>query len=481
MLNQLELSGIAMLRVADHVVHSVAAIGEPEGQKRRAYADLADALPSEAACAEIGATIHRIATTPDFHPGKPVPVGVVADIEGAVLPHMIGNDIGCGMRMIIIEGQGACELPAALDGHLRHIYFQGGRDLALSGQNRHALLRDGLPGLFESFAAGRKGLLAKLDLGVCWADLDRCADAGVFEASDVDPDFEHYAALDDGFRHDAMLGSIGGGNHFVEIGRVDRIADAAFAAALGISADSLIVVVHSGSLDFGQRIGSATREKLQALKSKRLDHRLLSRDADPELYHRFELGQANAVNAAFANRFFIAAEAVEALSRAFGRELSFRTIYDAPHNAIWIGKERALHRKGACPARGVGSLTGERLHWFGEPVILPGSMGDGSWLLTGTGIAETLQSSAHGAGRRLSRQEARHAPDTLSRLRVVGPVDLDSPAIRARPDVASEAKARLMEEAPSAYRPIDDVVDAMCDAGMVRRAVRIRPMLTVKG
>ena len=481
MLNQLEKSGVAQLRVADHLVHSVTAIGEPEGQKRRAYADLDEALPSPAACAEIGATIHRIATTPDFHPGKPVPVGVVADVEGAVLPHMIGNDIGCGMRMIVIEGQGACEMPAALDGHLRHIYFQGGRDLALTGRNRHALLRDGLPGLFESFAGGRKGVLGKLDLAACWADLDRCADAGVFEAADVDPDFEHYAARDDDFRHDAMLGSIGGGNHFVEIGRVDRIADAAFAAALGIGADALTVVVHSGSLDFGQRIGSATREKLQALKGKRLDLRLLSREADAELYRRFETGQANAVNAAFANRFFIAVEAVEALSRALGRELSFRTIYDAPHNAIWIGRERALHRKGACPARGPGALAGERLRWFGEPVILPGSMGDGSWLLTGTGSTEMLESSAHGAGRRLSRQEARHAPDTLAKLRVVGPVDLDSVAIRARPDVASEAKARLMEEAPSAYRPIDDVVDAMFDAGMVRRAVRIRPMLTVKG
>ena len=156
--------------VADHLVHSVTAIGEPEGQKRRAYADLDEALPSPAACAEIGATIHRIATTPDFHPGKPVPVGVVADVEGAVLPHMIGNDIGCGMRMIVIEGQGACEMPAALDGHLRHIYFQGGRDLALTGRNRHALLRDGLPGLFESFAGGRKGVLGKLDLAACWAD-----------------------------------------------------------------------------------------------------------------------------------------------------------------------------------------------------------------------------------------------------------------------------------------------------------------------
>jgi tRNA-splicing ligase RtcB len=481
MLNQLAKSGIARMRVADHSIHSVLAIGEPEGQKRRAYADLAAALPSSAACAEVGASIVRIATTPDFHPGKPVPVGVVADIEGAVLPHMIGNDIGCGMRMIVVEGLGACDLPPAIDRHLRHIFFQGGRDLALTGHNRHALLRDGLPGLFDSLGSGRKGLLAKLDIASAWADLDRCADAGVFAAEDVDPDFAHYASLDHDFRHDAMLGSIGGGNHFVEIGHVDRVVDAALTAALGVSSGSVIVVVHSGSLDFGQRIGSAIREKQQAMKGSRLDRRLVSRDRDAQLFRRFEIGQANAVNAAFANRFLIALEAMEALSRAFGRALSFRTVYDAPHNAIWFDGDRARHRKGACPARGVGTLAKDDLRWFGEPVILPGSMGDGSWLLSGVGNTDMLESSAHGAGRRLSRQEARRVPEGIGQLRVVGPVDLDSAAIRVRPDVAAEARARLMEEAPAAYRPIDDVVDAMCEANMVGRAFRVKALLTVKG
>jgi tRNA-splicing ligase RtcB len=396
---------------------------------------------------------------------------------------MIGNDIGCGMRMIVVEGMEADDLPVSLDQHLRHIFFQGGRDLALTGRNRRALLRDGLPGLLESLAAGRKGILAKLDLAACWNDLDRTCDDGVFEASDIDPDFAHYAAPDADFRHDAILGSIGGGNHFVEVGRVDAIVDGAFAKQCRISRNSLIVVVHSGSLDFGQRIGSATRERLEARKNGRIDRRLLSLDVDPALYSHFAMGQANAVNAAFANRFFLAVQTVEALARAMKLELAFRTVYDAPHNAIWfdLHDNIARHRKGACPARGVGELDSSAFRCFGEPVILPGSMGDGSWLLSGRGNSKMLQSAAHGAGRRLSRMEARKEQETFEHLRVVGPVDLESLAIRSRPDVVREALGRLREEAPGAYRSINDVVDAMCDADMVTKAVRIRPLLTVKG
>lgn len=483
MLRLLEKAGIERVCVSDHHVHSVSAFGEPDAQKRKSYADLAAAVPCAEACQVLAVSVEALATTPDFHPGKPVPVGVIADIKGGLLPHMIGNDIGCGMRMIVVDGCGPDDLLPALDQHLRHIFFQGGRDIALTGRNRHALLREGLPGLFESMEDSRSGLLQKLDLGQCWADLDRTCDAGVFSAPGIDADFSHYAAPGDDFRHDAMLGTIGGGNHFVEFGNVETIADGAFAKAVGISRNALAIVVHSGSLDFGQRVGSATRERLNLAKSAQADHRILSLQANPDLYRRFVMGQANAVNVAFVNRFFLGLQAVEALSRSFGRDLSFRTIYDAPHNAIWLDETTGMarHRKGACPARGVDELESPAFRWLGEPVILPGSMGDGSWLLAGRGRAEMLHSSAHGAGRRLSRGEARKQMSSLERLRLVGPVDLNDSMIRGRPDILHEAIGRLSEEAPAAYRPIDDVVDAMCAADMVTRVARIRPLLTVKG
>jgi tRNA-splicing ligase RtcB len=108
-------------------------------------------------------------------------------------------------------------------------------------------------------------------------------------------------------------------------------------------------------------------------------------------------------------------------------------------------------------------------------------MGDGTWLLKGLGSVDSLSSSAHGAGRKLSRGQARVAGVIPSDLRVVGPIDLDSAMMRGRADIRSEVLARLKEEAPAAYRPIDSVVDPMVDAGLVDRVAKIRPMLTIKG
>jgi tRNA-splicing ligase RtcB len=463
-----------------HSVRSVVARDEPEHHHLRALQDLSSALPTPDAFEAAGARLREVVTTPDFHPGKPVPVGVVADTEGAVLPHLIGNDIGCGMRMIVIDGMTEDDLRPELDQHLRHVFFQGGRDVALTGHDRHSILREGVPGLLESLARGpREGLLAKTDLGQAWKDVDRTCDDGQFSCSGVIGGFSDYAAPDSTHRRDAILGTIGGGNHFVEFGVVDDIADGRFSAAAGLRRGALVIVVHSGSLDFGQHVGSSAREKLMAGRAGRKDYRILSRE--DALYGTYLDGHANAANAAFVNRFLIGLAAVEALSRAAGREVSGRLVYDAPHNTVWEQHGVVRHRKGACTARGLGELRGSPYEWLGEPVILPGSMGDGSWLLKGCGSVEGMSSSAHGAGRKLSRQEARAVGRIGGGLRVVGPVDVSDPRIRSRADILAEVEGRLNEEAPSAYRPIDQVVSPMVDAGLVRRVARIRPLLTVKG
>jgi tRNA-splicing ligase RtcB len=428
----------------------------------------------------MGAEILRVATTPDFHPGRPVPVGVVADVRGAVLPHLVGNDVGCGMRMIALEGLTEDDLVSGLDARLRHSFFQGGRDVALTGRDRHAILREGLPGLLESLSGRRQGLLARLDLGAAWRDLDCTSDDGLFSSSSIDTGFEDYARIDDIHRRDAIMGTVGGGNHFVEFGVVEKIVDGPYANAVGISRNCVVIVVHSGSLDFGQRIGTTVREALHAGRHSVPDHRVLSRDVDEALYDRYLDGHANAANAAFANRFLIGLAAVEALRGAIGREVGHRLVYDAPHNTVWRDGDVIRHRKGACPARGLGALRGP-YEWMGEPVILPGSMGDGTWLLRGLGNEEGLHSSAHGAGRRLSRQEARSSARLDGALRVVGPVDPSDPRVRGRADVVAELEGRLREEAPGAYRPIETVVDPMVEAGLVGKVAKIRPVLTVKG
>lgn len=116
-----------------------------------------------------------------------------------------------------------------------------------------------------------------------------------------------------------------------------------------------------------------------------------------------------------------------------------------------------------------------------EPVILPGSMGDCSWLLKGLGNKETLSSSAHGAGRKLSRTEARRDAHIPKHLTVVGPINLNDPRVKARPDIVGEIEKRMQEEAPPAYRPVENVVVTMEDNQMASRVARFKPLLTVKG
>ncbi|PDT34584.1 RNA-splicing ligase RtcB [Rhizobium sp. M10] len=468
--------------IAGHIVRSVVARDEPERSFLHSLTDLTSALPTPEALARKKALLRAVATTPDFHPGKPVPVGVVADVEGAVLPHMIGSDIGCGMRMIVLDNVTADQLSTPLlDRHLRHLFFRGGRDIALTGKDRHAILREGLPGLLDSLQWQRAGLLSKLDLGRAWADLERHSDNGVFSCEDIDADFADYAQIDGAHRRDAILGTIGGGNHFVEFGYVDQVADGAFARAAGLKSGSVILVIHSGSLDFGQRVGTATRDRLRSDCKPGEDWRVLSRHTRPDLYKRYMDGHANAVNAAFANRFFIGLAAVEAVARTLGQEIEHHLVYDAPHNTIWESGNIVRHRKGACPARAAGALVGSPYEWFGEPVILPGSMGDGTWLLAGCGSTDFLESSAHGAGRKLSRQEARSQKNVGNALRVIGPVDPHSPQLQGRQDILGELQARLREEAPAAYKAIDSVVEPMVDARMTRKVARISPLVTVKG
>lgn len=468
--------------IAGHVIRSVVAHDEPEPSFLHSLADLARALPSPEALTQKRASLRAVVTTPDFHPGKPVPVGVVADLEGAVLPHMIGSDIGCGMRMVVLEDVTADQLSTPLlDHHLRHLFFQGGRDIALTGSDRHAILREGLPGLLDNLQRASTGLLSKLDLSRAWVDLERHSDNGVFSCEDIDPDFADYAQVDDDHRRDAILGTIGGGNHFVELGYVDHVADGAFARAAGLKSGSVVLVVHSGSLDFGQRVGTATKERARIASRSGEDWRVLSMEMQPHLYRRYLDGHANAVNAAFANRFFIELAAVEAVARALGREVDHRLVYDAPHNTVWQNGNIVRHRKGACPARGVGVMASSPYEWLGEPVILPGSMGDGAWLLAGCGSSSFLESAAHGAGRKLSRQEAHSKTNIDGGLRVVGPVDPRSPTLRGRQDVVAEIQARLKEEAPAAYKPIDSVVAPMVEADMIKKIARIRPLITVKG
>lgn len=481
MLKTEQSSAILCANLNGHKINSIVADNEPLSQRHKAMGDLATALPGPGALPHHIGEILSVSTTPDFHSGKPVPVGVVVAARNVVMPHFAGSDIGCGMHMVVLPGVREEELSSDLEKNLRHVHFQGGRNIPLTGRQRHSILREGLPGFAESLKYSARGILQNLELSGLWADLDRTCDMGVFQTNQIDPAFEEYGRLHDDHQYDAILGTIGGGNHFVEFGVVDQIADGVFANTAGVSRGDIVLVVHSGSLDFGQSVYATVRDHQRQFKDNDLDRRILSPELHGYVFERYLNGLANATNIAFVNRYLIALASISALSKTIGRSVDHRLVYDAPHNVIWRQADDYRHRKGACPARGPGALKGSPYEWLGEPVILPGSMGDGTWLLKGLGSSLTLDSSAHGAGRRLSRQEARSQAPRPSSLRVVGPVDFADPKLLGRSDIRKELEARLNEEAPAAYRSIDDVVHPMVEAGVVGKVAKIRPVLTVKG
>jgi len=436
------------------------------------------------------AGIDRVVLTPDFHKGALVPVGTVARARHMCIPQAIGNDVCCGMRLLVTD------LPAeALDGHwpaiqrrLRAIFFAGERDIPMSPRQREAVLRDGLPGLVataEDNAA--RGIWRRLDRAAAEEDLARVHAEGRFATRRLFgfEGFIRSSGAIDG--RDPQIGCVGGGNHFVELQRVDAILDGHAARAWGISKGMLAIMVHSGSVGLGHAVGGHFMDRARELfptgvkapKGGFFPLPTAGPLAEEGLFYLDGMG--NAANFAFANRLFLGLMAIRAIEEASGRTAAARLVYDAPHNLVFRAGDAMIHRKGATPAHGP---TGA--DWLGKPVIIPGSMGASSYLLAGQGNEGALESACHGAGRALSRGRAAHVPkavfaEAMEKLRVVGPIDPRSPLLSRRRDILQKYEKRVMEEAPYAYKDVEPVVDSVEAAGIAQKVARLWPLCTVKG
>lgn len=438
-------------------------------------------------CFESPPVIERLAVTPDFHKARGIPVGTVMSTSGFLVPQAIGNDINCGMRLHLtsLDGDAVSGNLDELETAFRHIFFEGGRNLPMSRMQREALLKRGLEGLFDavprSHDAGLWGLVHELELA---RDLDRIERRGSLPAENV-VNLDDYLGPADRFTRDSQLGSIGGGNHFVEIQRVEKIFDAVTAYAWGLRPGMVTVMVHTGSLSIGHVCGSHFRDVVRSIypKSIRFPENGIFPLPEGDRYRtqseKFWDSLHNAANFAFANRMFLALMALSGMRRVLG-DVSCSLLYDAPHNFLWReeidGKSVVLHRKGACPARG----------YYGEPVLVPGSMGASSFILAGQGNREALFSASHGAGRALSRGAAIHGYDTefedfLKRFRVVTPVDFRRVEVKSRRDIVEQKLAELKQEAPFAYKGIGPVIETLVGAKMARPVVELTPLMTVKG
>jgi len=444
------------------------------------------------------AKLERVVLTPDFHRGAGIPVGTVAEARGFVIPQAVGNDVCCGMRLLVTDVTRE-ELTShldALDAPLRAVFFEGQRAISMSPRQREALLREGLWGLLETSGDNANtGLWQHYDAKTQEADLTRVHFQGVVPAREVFAFGDYIQSSGGTSGRDSQIGSIGGGNHFVELQVVDEILDGTTAHAWGVTRDTVAIMAHSGSVGLGHTVGGYFLDRARAIFPRELKHPehgfYLVPTEGPHggLAAKYLDAMHNAANFAFGNRLFLGLMAVRVMSEVLQRPIATRLIYDAPHNLIWANDGvdgTHLHRKGACPALGPDITSAGPFRFTGHPVIIPGSMGAASYLLSGTGNEAALCSACHGAGRSLSRGKSRHVDEatyteTFARLRVVTPIDPNAPDVRLRRDVLAQYHDRLKEEAPYAYKDITPVVQTVEDAHVARRVARLWPLLTIKG
>jgi tRNA-splicing ligase RtcB (3'-phosphate/5'-hydroxy nucleic acid ligase) len=443
---------------------------------------------------DITPSLERVAITPDFHKAQGIPVGTVLQTRGFVVPQAIGSDVNCGMRLHLtsLNAQAVSDKLDDLETVFRSLFFEAGRNIPMTRNQREALFLNGLEGLLEATPRSLEtGLWKLFQRAKIAADLERIESRGSHRASQVFG-LEDFLGRKDEFSRDSQIGSIGGGNHFVEIQRVEKILDRGIAHAWGIKPGMVTVMVHSGSVGIGHLSGSVYREVVRQIYPQSLKHPkngifvLPTGHKHRQMQNLFWDALANAANFAFANRLFLGLMAVQGLQSVLG-EFEFPLLYDAPHNLVWPQHDsRFVHRKGATTARGLEAMQHTPFAFTGEPVLVPGSMGSSSFILAGQGLPEALSSASHGAGRALARGAATRGFETefkrfLEEFRVVTPLDLRRQDVKMRRDILDKKLEELKQEAPHAYKGIGPVVQTLEAAGMAQPVAELKPIMTIKG
>ena len=445
---------------------------------------------------EDGQQIIKIILTPDFHKGAGIPIGTVMMTKGFAVPQAMGNDINCGMRFYttdLSERQIQERLPE-LTKKIRYIFFEGGRQIPMTGRQRQALFLHGLEGLLETYHDGKKNGLWRYyqpEIQEKW--LNRTVFRGSLKVDDTEG-LEDFIGKYEQLTYDDQIGTIGGGNHFLELQRVAEIYDGQTANAWQIKKGAVVIMLHAGSLTIGHHSGLLNRQICQTIYPARLSHPenkiypIPKTDAAIDAWHRFWSASGNAANFGFANRLFLGFMIEDALTRTLG-EYHMNLLYDAPHNYIWEkqidGETYYIHRKGACCAGGCEEMEGTDFAYYGEPVMIPGSMGSSSYLLRGLGNQDSLWSASHGAGRDKSRGEAIKGNDEafrqfMEKFHIITPIDPTRADLKGRADILKKWEDSIRAEAPYAYKDIDKVIAVHKMHNMAALVARMEPIFTVK-
>lgn len=442
---------------------------------------------------DIDPEITQVAITPDFHKGRGVPIGTVMRTKGFVSPQAVGKDVNCGIRFYatdISEDKIHSNFDT-LAKKIRHVFFEGGRQIPMSKTQRESLFKEGLIGLLNTHQkAEKKGLWKYYDSQKQEKELDRIADSGSLITDQI------FALQDflgrDELSYDDQIGSIGGGNHFVEIQRVEKIFDNKTAYQWGVKKNQIVVMIHTGCVSIGYPTGTFFAEIAQKMYPKKLiqPNNKIFVLPESEKYQKswqsFWASLYNAANFAFGNRLFLGLMLEKCIAETIG-DTTFDLVYDTGHNMVEQESENHyIHRKGANPARGMKDMKNTPFAYCGEPVMIPGSMGSSSFLMRGMGNQQSLSSASHGAGRSLSRGQAIHHDEEkfqefMKKFKIITPIDPNRQDLKSRPDIIKKWEQEIKKEAPYAYKDITSIIDSQVTAGIVGKVAELKPIFTIKG
>jgi len=417
---------------------------------------------------------------PDIHQGYGFPIGGVAafKLEGGVIsPGGVGYDINCGVRML--SSQISEEEITPHIARLVEVLYQncpkgvGGRGVVrLNRRQLDEVLEKGSRWALSNGYA-RKDDLTSTESNGCIAGA---------QASAVSERAKE--------RGIPQLGSLGSGNHFLEIDIVREIYDAHVARAFGLRLGQIVVQIHCGSRGLGHEVcGSYLRKLQESLGSYGFtlpDRELVAAPIDSREGRDYLAAMAAAANYAFANRQVLTTMVRHSFEKVLAgkvRDWDLHQVYDVAHNIAKIEEHSVagtlmklvVHRKGATRAFPPGSAElHPKYQTTGQPVLVPGSMGTPSYVLVGTqkGFEASFGSSCHGAGRAMSRRQA---------LRSARGEKIQSTLKHQGIIVRSRSMRSIAEEAPSAYKDVNEVVDSMVGTGFVRKIARVYPIAVIKG
>ena len=445
------------------------------------YADVQEALKQVINVSCLPGILRASFAMPDIHYGYGFPIGGVAAFlmdEGIISPGGVGFDIACGVRLLRSDLE-YNDISEKIEPLINEIFFTTPKGIGSKGRIK----------LSEHEV---KNVLEK---GAVWAvknnygdedDLEFIEERGCMQGA-VTENVSREALK----RGSDQVGSLGSGNHFIELQKVEEIFDPKAASVMGIFKNQITIMIHSGSRGFGHQVCTDYLEAMQNISKyygiELQDRQLACAPINSKEGRSYYSAMTCAVNFAFANRecltHWVRMSFEKILKKSY-RKLNLSLVYDVSHNIAKIEKHKinekylevCVHRKGATRSFSPGSPElPESYKQIGQPVIIPGDMGRYSYLMTGTheAMEESFGSTCHGAGRLLSRSKAR---------KLIGPQELIKELFEKKGIIIkAENLSGLCEEAPYAYKNAAEIVDIAHKAGLSKKVAKLVPVAVIKG